>query len=84
MAAEVTTKTRHVSDLVQLGFYFYLRSCEDTKYTGHLRKLQLWPLLDFIFCVGDRLLPDNSPIENLQHVPQIVLTLDNQKNAIRG
>ena len=40
--------------------------------------------MDFVFFVGDRLLPADAPIEQFQHATQIVLTLDNQKNAIRG
>ena len=40
--------------------------------------------MDFVFFVGDRLLPANAPTEQFQNTNQIVLTLDNQKNAIIG
>ena len=55
-----------------------------TKYNGNLYKVQLWTLLDFGFFVGDRLLPENTTIEWFQHVTQIVLELDNQKNVVIG
>ena len=37
-----------------------------------------------MFFVGDYLLPADAPIEHFQHIIQIVLTLDNQKNSIPG
>ena len=40
--------------------------------------------MDFVFFVGDQLLPADAPTEHFQHSTQIVLTLDNQKNVIRG
>ena len=76
-------KTRQVADLVTLVFYFCLRSCEYTKCTSHQRTVQFRPLMDFVFFVGDRLLPADAPIEHFQHTTQIVLTLDKQKNSIR-
>ena len=69
--------------MVILGFYFYLRSCKYTKCTGHRRTVQFRPLMDFVFFVGDRLLPADALIEQFQHATQIVLNLDNQKNVIR-
>ena len=78
------TKTCQVAHLVILGFYFCLKSCEYTKCTSHQRTVQFRPLMDFVFSVGDRLLPADAPIEQFQHATQIFLTLDNQKNAIRG
>ena len=77
-------KTLHVTDLVQLGFYLCLQSYKDTKFTGHCRKVQFRPLLEFIFFIGNYLLLTDALIKNFQHVTHIVLTLDNQKNAIRG
>ena len=87
MASAVTTyniKTPNVSDMLQLGFYFCLRSCEYTKCTGHRQTGQLQPLLEFVFFVGDRLLPADASIEHLYHDNHIFFTLDNQKNAIQG
>ena len=40
--------------------------------------------MDFLFFAGDTLLPQDALIGWFEHVTQIVLTLDNQKNAIRG
>ena len=77
-------KTRHTADLVVLVFYFCLRSCEYLKCTSHGRTVQLRPLIDFLFFAGDTLLPQDAPIRWFEHVNQIVLTLDNQNNAIRG
>ena len=78
------TPTRHVTKLVQLGFYFCLRYCEFTKCTGHLQTVHFRPLLDFVFFVGDELLPADTSIEYFQNAIQIVLALDNQKNEIQG
>ena len=61
-------KTWHVSDLVQLGFYFCLWSCKNTTCTGHHRTVQVWPLLEFVFFVGDYLLQADAPIKQFQHV----------------
>ena len=77
-------KTRNVSDLVQLGFYFCLRSCEYTKCIGHCRTVQFRPLLEFVFLVRDYLLFTEVLIKQFQHITQIVLTLDNYKNSIQG
>ena len=46
-------KTRHVANLVKLGFYFCLRSCKYTKCTVHCRTVQVRPLLEFVLFVGD-------------------------------
>ena len=46
--------------------------------------MQFRPLMDFPFFVGDTLLPQDAPIGWFEQLNQIVLTLDNQKNAIRG
>ena len=75
-------KTYQVADLVALGFYFCFRSCEYTKCTGHRITAQFRPLTNFVFFVGDRLLLYDAPIEHFHHATQIVLTQDNQKNAI--
>ena len=40
--------------------------------------------MDFLLFLGGRLLPADAPIKHFQNATQIVLTLDNQKNAIRG
>ena len=77
-------KTQHTANLVILGFYFCLCSYEYTKCTGHYRKVQFYPLMDFVFFAGDNLPPPDAPIGWFEHVTQIVLTLDNQKNSIRG
>ena len=74
--------TRHTAYLVVLRFYFYLRSCEYPKCTSHHRTVQFRPLMDFVFFAGDTLLPPDAPIGWFKYVTQIVLTLDNQKNAI--
>ena len=37
-----------------------------------------------MFFIGDHLIPADAPIEQFQHATQIVLTLDNQRNSIRG
>ena len=40
--------------------------------------------MDFVFFAGYTFLPTNAPIGWFEHVTQIVLTLNNQKDAIRG
>ena len=85
MAAGVSAsnpKPRHISDLVQLGFYFCLRSCLYTKCTGDRRTIKFRSLLEFVFFIRDHLIPADAPIEHFQHANQIVLILDNQKNVI--
>ena len=46
--------------------------------------VQLRSLIEFVFFVGDFLLPGDAPAEHFRRATQIVLTLDNQKNAIRA
>ena len=75
-------KTWYISDLVQLGFYFCIRSCKYTKYTGQRWTVQFWPLLEFVFSIRDHLLPVDAPIKHFQHATQIFLTLDNWKKTI--
>ena len=75
---------RRISNLLILGFYFCLRPCEYTKCTSHHRTVDFHPLLEFVIYDGEDLTPTDAPIELLQHATHIVLTLDNQKNAIRG
>ena len=77
-------KTQHTANLVVSGFYFCLRSYEYTKSTGHHRTVQFRPLMEFVFFSDDTPLPPDDPIEWSHHITQIFLTLDNQKNAIRG
>ena len=52
--------------------------------TSHRRTVQFGPLIDLMFSVGDFLLPRDTPAEHFSRATQIVLTLDNQKNSIRG
>ena len=84
MATTNNTKTCHTAKLIQLGFYFYLSSCKNTKYIGHFQTVQFCPLLDFIFFVGDRILPADNLIEHFQHATKILLDLDNHNNATIG
>ena len=73
-----------LADLFILGFYLCLRSYEYTKYTAHCRTVQFCPLMYFVFFDGDTLLHPDASIGWFENVTQTVLTLDNQKNAIRG
>ena len=78
-------KAHRIAGLVQLGFYFCCGSCKYTKYTGHRRTVQFRPLLDFVFFVRTTPSPPTDDlIEHFQYTIQIVLTLDNQENAIQG
>ena len=77
-------KTCHVIELVQLGFYFCRRSCKYTKCTDHQQTVQFRSLLDFFFFVGERLLPADTLIEYFMNATPIIVTMDNQKNTIRG
>ena len=76
-------KTCHIANLVQLGFYFCLRSYDCTKCTGYRRTVEFLPLLEFGFFVGDHLLPADALIEHFQYATHIVLTLDNHNNYIQ-
>ena len=40
--------------------------------------------MDFVFFVGDFLLPGDAPAEHFRHATQIFITINNQKNVIRG
>ena len=75
-------RVHHITDLVTIGFYFFISSCEYTKCTSHRRTVQFRPVVDFMFFVGDFLLPGDAPAEHFRQATQIVITLDNQKNAI--
>ena len=44
-------KTHHVDNMVQLGFYFCLRSCYYTNYTRHLCTVKFCKITDFLFFV---------------------------------
>ena len=77
-------RAHHISDLVTIGFYFCLQSCEYTKCTGHRRTVQFRPLMDLMFFVEDFLLPGDAPAEHFRRATQILLTLDNQKNYIQS
>ena len=54
------------------------------KCTSHRWTVQFRPLMDLMFFVGDFLLPRDAPVEHFRRATQIVLTLDNKKNSIRG
>ena len=87
VAKEATSsnpRAHHITDLATMGFYFCLRSCEYMKCTSHRRTVQFQPLMDFVFFVGDFLLPGDAPAEHFHQATQIFITLDNQKNAICG
>ena len=77
-------RAHHIVNLVIIGFYFCLWSCEYTKCTGHRRTVQFRLLVDFVFFVRDFLLPGDAPAEHFRQATQIVIALDNQKNTIRG
>ena len=40
--------------------------------------------MEFVFFIGDSLLPGDAPIEHFHQATQIVLALDKQESAIRG
>ena len=61
-----------------------LRLCDYTNYTEHQRTVKSLPLLEFFFFVEVWLLPSDYQINYFQHVTHIFLTMDNQKNKIRG
>ena len=78
------TRAHHTVNLVTIGFYFCLRSCEITKCTGHRQTVQFRPLMHFTFFIRDFLLPGDAPAEHFCQANQIVITLNNQKNDIRS
>ena len=61
-ASTFDSQNLHIYDLVQLGFYFCLRSCEYTKSTTYSRTVQFQALLEFVVFVRDQLLPAAAPI----------------------
>ena len=63
-ATSSDTISQHISDLVTIGLYFYLQSYEYTKCTGHRRVVQFRLLMDFVFFVGDFLLPGDAPAKH--------------------
>ena len=78
------TRAHQISNLITIGFYFCLSSCEYTKCTGHRWMVQFRPLMDFVFFVRDFILPGDAPAKHFRQAAQIVITLNNQKNTIRG
>ena len=77
-------RIHYIVDLITIGFYFCLRFCKYTKFNGHRQTVQFRPLMDFVFFVGDFLLPGDAPADHFCHATQIVITLNNQKNSICG
>ena len=51
------TYIKHITVLVQIGFYFYLCSCDYIKYILHWLDLKFHPLLCFYFYSGTLLSP---------------------------
>ena len=49
---------------------------------SHRRTVHFRPLLEFMFFVGDQILPADTPVERFRCATQFVLTLDKQKNVI--
>ena len=57
-------RAHHIADLVTIGFYFCLWSCEYTKCTDHRRTVQFRPFMDFVFFAGGFFLPVDTPAEH--------------------
>ena len=83
-ATSSNPRAHHIAVLVTIGFLFCLWSCKYMKCIGHHRTVQFRPLMDFVFFVGDFLLPRDAPAEHSCQATKIIITLDNQKNAIRS
>ena len=83
-ASPSDSRAHHITKLVTIGFYFCLRSCKYTTCTGHHRTVQFRPLMYFVFFVGDFLLPGDAPVKFFCQTTQIVITLNNKRNTIRG
>ena len=68
-----------------LGFMVYIKHQISSFSTGiSVRMVQFRPILEFVFFIGEYLLPTDALIKQFQYVTQIVLTLYNQKSAIQG
>ena len=81
--ASYITKDKCLTDLVQIGFYFCLRSCEYTKTNLHRRTTQ-FRLRDIQFQDICGTIPFDAPDYRLLNILVVTLFLDTQKNYIWG
>ena len=76
-------KDRCLADLVQIGLYFCLRSCEYTKTNSHRRKTQFC-LRSIQFQDSLGTVPFDVPDSHFLNALVVTLFLDKQKNYVRG
>ena len=70
-------------DLVQIGLYFCLGSCEYTKTNSHRRTTQFRPR-DMQFKDTRGTIPFDAPDSHFLQALFVTLFLDTQKNSVRG
>ena len=85
-AASTSTdpNTQNITNLVQMGLYFYIQSYKYINYIGHFSIFQFQTLLKFFFSLSVRLIPMDARPDLIPKSNQISLTLDNQNNTVWG
>jgi hypothetical protein len=74
-----------VADLCTIAFYFLLRVGEYTiSSPGKRRRTVQFRVRDVTFWKEKSILPNTSPLEALLQAGGVTLTIDNQKNGVRG
>ena len=83
--AEATTRANAVGDLIAIAFYFLLRVGEYT-FPQRNRKTRTvqFRVEDVRFWNGDQRLPSTASLPMLLQATSATLTIDNQKNGVRG
>ena len=81
--ADSSPKAQCTADLIQIGLFFCLRSCEYTKSASHRRTTQ-FRFRDVQFHDGDGVIPRDAPDKTFLDAWAVTLFLDTQKNCVRG
>ena len=76
-------KDQYLADLVQIGLYFFLRSCEYTKTNSH-RRTTKFSLRDIQFQDYCGAIPFNNSVFRFLNELLVTLFLDTQKKSFRG
>ena len=81
--ADASPKAQCTADLIQIGLFFCLRSCEYTKTQSHRRTTQ-FRFRDMQFHNAAGVIPANASDKTFLEAWATTLFLDTQKNGVRG
>ena len=71
------------ADLIQIGLFFFLRSCKYTKINSHRRTVQFL-LKDLLFHDADGVIPHYAPSKTFIRARSVNLFPDTQNNSVWG